>query len=257
MPAPRRSMSDMPASVERTLTSFAVLLVGTADTVVALVEGGEVSRAAGRLSCKGMGDLSDHAILTKSRDKNPSRGHPIPDAACDIPVDEAGLTVDMRVPYQQLKPHVAAEPSGMRNENLRCLVGEYAPASGHAAVRAMSEVASMCLQVGEAERRAAERAVVDNMKGAYVSVLAPSQLGVGICAVDYVLIHAEKLGPRAVIIYTDLRNAYNEAWRRTIIHIDCSPLQLVMLALLASLSTASFLLVDDRSAPLRSEDGVQ
>eukprot|EP00873_Tetraselmis_striata_P036721 jgi/Tetstr1/456985/TSEL_043650.t1 len=119
-------------------------------------------------------------------------------------------------------------PSGMRNENLRCLVGEYAPASGHAAVRAMSEVASCA-----------------------------SKLGVGICAVDYVLIHAEKLGPRAVIIYTDLRNAYNEAWRRTIIHIDCSPLQLVMLALLASLSTASFLPVDDRSAPLRSEDGVQ
>eukprot|EP00873_Tetraselmis_striata_P017493 jgi/Tetstr1/437757/TSEL_026411.t1 len=216
---------------------FAALLVGTADTVVALL-----------------------------RDKHPSRSHPIPDAAYDIPVDEAALTVDMRVPYQQLKQHVAAGPSCMRNEYLRCLVGEYAPASGPAAVRAMSEVASMYLQgrlpgwfnrlfasarlvapvkklgegrapdvrhvaVGEAERRAAERAVVDNMKEAYVSVLAPSQLGVGIPAGDYVLIHgvrliAEKLGPRAVIVHTDLRNAYNEAWRRTIIqrHIDCSPL---------------------------------
>eukprot|EP00873_Tetraselmis_striata_P013642 jgi/Tetstr1/433906/TSEL_023086.t1 len=55
--------------------------------------------------------------------------------------------------------------------------------------------------VGKAERRAAERAVVDNMKEAYVSVLGPgSQLGVGIPAGDYVLIHgvrliAEKLGP--------------------------------------------------------------
>eukprot|EP00873_Tetraselmis_striata_P028694 jgi/Tetstr1/448958/TSEL_036183.t1 len=166
----------------------------------------------------------------------------------------------MRVPYQQLKQHVAAGPSGMRNEYLRCLVGEYAPASGPAAVRAMSEVASMYLQgrlpgwfnrlfasarlvapvkklgegrapdvrpvaVGEAERRAAERAVVDNMKEAYVSVLAPSQLGVGIPAGDSVLIHgvrliAEKLGP-------------------------------------PSLSTDSYLVVDDRSAPLRSEDGVQ
>eukprot|EP00873_Tetraselmis_striata_P037015 jgi/Tetstr1/457279/TSEL_043884.t1 len=187
----------------------------------------------------------------------------------------------------------------MRNEYLRCLVGEYAPASGPAAVRAMSEVASMYLQgrlpgwfnrlfasarlvapvkklcegrapdvrpvaVGEAERRAAERAVVDNMKEAYVSVLAPSQLGVGIPAGDSVLIHgvrliAEKLGPRAVIVHTDLRNAYNEAWRRTIIqrHIDCSPLHPVIPALLASLSTDSYLVVDDRSAPLRSEDGVQ
>eukprot|EP00873_Tetraselmis_striata_P016156 jgi/Tetstr1/436420/TSEL_025250.t1 len=187
----------------------------------------------------------------------------------------------------------------MRNEYLRCLVGEYAPASGPAAVRAMSEVASMYLQgrlpgwfnrlfasarlvapvkklgegrapdvrpvaVGEAERRAGERAVVDNMKEAYVSVLAPSQLGVGIPAGDSVLIHgvrliAEKLGPRAVIVHTDLRNAYNEAWRRTIIqrHIDCSPLHPVIHALLASLSTDSYLVVDDRSAPLRSEDGVQ
>eukprot|EP00873_Tetraselmis_striata_P024619 jgi/Tetstr1/444883/TSEL_032723.t1 len=187
----------------------------------------------------------------------------------------------------------------MRNEYLRCLVGEYSPASGPAAVRAMSEVASMYLKgrlpwwfsrlfasarlvapvkklgegrapdvrhvaVGEAERRAAERAVVDNVTEAYVSVLAPSQLGVGIPAGDSVLIHgvrliAEKLGPRAVIVHTDLRNAYTEAWRRTIIqrHIDCSPLHHVIPALLASLSTDSYLVVDDRSAPLRSEDGVQ
>eukprot|EP00873_Tetraselmis_striata_P045894 jgi/Tetstr1/466158/TSEL_010719.t1 len=216
---------------------FAALLVGTADTVVALVE---------------------------LRDKHPSRSHPIPDAAYDILVDEAALTVDMRVPYQQLKQHVAAGPSGMRNEYLRCLVGEYAPASGPAAVRAMSEVASMYLQVGEAERRVAERAAVDNMNEAYVSVLAPSQLGVGIPAGDSMLIHgvrliAEKLGPRADIVHTDLRNAYNEAWRRTIIqrHIDCSPLHHVIPALLASLSTDSYLVVDDQSAPLRSEDGVQ
>eukprot|EP00873_Tetraselmis_striata_P022295 jgi/Tetstr1/442559/TSEL_030657.t1 len=239
---------------------FAALLVGTADTVVALVEDEELSRAAGRLSSKGMGDLSDLAILAQLRDKHPSRSHPIPDAAYDIPVDEAALTVDMRVPYQQLKQHVAAGLSGMRTEYLRCLVGEYATASGPTAVRAMSEVASMHLQgrlpgwfnrlfasarlvapvkklgegrapdvrpeaVGEAGRRAAERAVVDNMKEAYVSVLAPSQLGVGIPAGDSMLIHgvrliAEKLGP-------------------------------------LSLSTDPYLVVDDRSAPLRSEDGLQ
>eukprot|EP00873_Tetraselmis_striata_P001578 jgi/Tetstr1/421842/TSEL_012742.t1 len=37
---------------------------------------------------------------------------------------------------------------------------------------------------------------------------------------------AEKLGPRAVIVLTNLPNTYNESWRRTIIqrHIDCSPL---------------------------------
>eukprot|EP00873_Tetraselmis_striata_P042218 jgi/Tetstr1/462482/TSEL_007473.t1 len=55
-------------------------------------------------------------------------------------------------------------------------------------------------RVGEAERRAAERAEAGNMKEAYVSVLAPSQLGVGIPAGDSMLIHgvrliAEKLGP--------------------------------------------------------------
>eukprot|EP00873_Tetraselmis_striata_P036179 jgi/Tetstr1/456443/TSEL_043171.t1 len=273
--------------------------LSSADNVVALVEDGQLSRAAGRLSSKGICDLSDLAILAQLRDKHPSRSHPIPDAAHGIPVDEAALTVNMRVPYQQLKMHVAAGPSGMRNDYLRYLVGEYAQASGLAAVRAISEVASMYLQgrlpgwfnrlfayarlvapfkklgegrapdvrhvaVGEAERRAAERAMVDNMKEAYVSVLALSQLCVGIPAGDSMLIHgvrliAEKLGPRAVIVHTDLRHAYNEAWRRTIIqrHIDCSPLHPIIHALLASLSTDSYLVVDDRSAPLRSEDGVQ
>eukprot|EP00873_Tetraselmis_striata_P044807 jgi/Tetstr1/465071/TSEL_009799.t1 len=79
-----------------------------------------------------MADLSDHAILAHPlRDKHPSRGHPIPDAAYDIPVDEAAMAVDMRVPYQKLKQHVAVGPACMRSEYLRCLVGEYVPASGH------------------------------------------------------------------------------------------------------------------------------
>eukprot|EP00873_Tetraselmis_striata_P035146 jgi/Tetstr1/455410/TSEL_042242.t1 len=79
---------------------FAVLLVGTADAVVALAGDIELSRAAGRLHSKGMGDLSDRAILAQLRDKHPSHGHPIADAAYNIPVDEAALMVDMRVPYQ-------------------------------------------------------------------------------------------------------------------------------------------------------------
>eukprot|EP00873_Tetraselmis_striata_P007143 jgi/Tetstr1/427407/TSEL_017571.t1 len=79
----------------------------------------------------------------------------------------------------------------------------------------------------------------------------PPDLG----ARDSVLIHdvrliaKELLGPRAVIVHTDLRNDYSEAWRRGTFmqcHIDCSPLQHVIPALLASLSTDSFLLVDDR-----------
>eukprot|EP00873_Tetraselmis_striata_P045870 jgi/Tetstr1/466134/TSEL_010697.t2 len=179
-------MVHMPAEMSMEMTRrtdanlFAALFVGTADTVVALVEDGELSRAR----------RADYLLW-----------------------------------------HVAAGSSGICNEYLiRCLVGEYAPASGLAAVRDMSEVASMYLQgrlpgwfnrlsafarlvapvkklgergapdvrpvaVGEAERCAAERAVLDNMKER------------GICV--------------------------------------------------ASLSTDSYLVVDDRSAPLRSEDGVQ
>eukprot|EP00873_Tetraselmis_striata_P036417 jgi/Tetstr1/456681/TSEL_043382.t1 len=107
------------------------------------------------------------------------------------------------------------------------------------------------LAVGEAERRAAERAMVDNMKETNVSVLALSQLGAGISAGDSLLIHgvrliAEKQKPHcshAVTVHTDLRNAYKQAWRRTIIqrHIDCSPLHPVIPALMASLSTDAFL----------------
>eukprot|EP00873_Tetraselmis_striata_P027283 jgi/Tetstr1/447547/TSEL_034926.t1 len=143
----------------------AALLVGTANTMVALMEGEELSRAADRLSSK--------------------------DAEYDIPVDEAAMTVDMRVPYQlHLKHHVAAGPSGTRNEYFRCLVGKYAPASGHAAVRA---------SMGRSQGGGA--AVVDNMKEDNVSVLAPSQLGVGTSAANSLLIHgvrliAEKLGAR-------------------------------------------------------------
>eukprot|EP00873_Tetraselmis_striata_P003358 jgi/Tetstr1/423622/TSEL_001394.t1 len=74
------------------------------------------------------------------------------------------------------------------------------------------------------------------MKEVYVSVFAPSQRDVGISTGDSMLTHgdrliAETLGPRAVIFHTDL---CNEAWRRIIIqrHIDCSPLHLVIHALL-------------------------
>eukprot|EP00873_Tetraselmis_striata_P013109 jgi/Tetstr1/433373/TSEL_022658.t1 len=185
---------------------FAALLVGTPDTVVALVEDGELSRAAGRLSSKGMGDLSDPTILAQLRDKHPSRSHPIPDAAYDIPIDEAALTVDRRVPYQQLKQHVAAGPSGMRNESLaRWFNRLFASARLVTPVKKLGEDGGPDVRpvaVGEAKRRAAERAVVDKMKEAYVSAyeLAPSQLGVGISAGDSMLIHgvrliAEKLGP--------------------------------------------------------------
>eukprot|EP00873_Tetraselmis_striata_P027240 jgi/Tetstr1/447504/TSEL_034885.t1 len=129
----------------------------------------------------------------------------------------------------------------------------------------MSEVASMYLQgrlPGWFNRLFASARLMAPVKK--LGEGRAPDLGVGIPAGDSVLIHgvrliAEKLGPRAVIVHTDLRNAYNEAWRRTIIqrHIDCSPLHPVIPALLASLSTDSYLVVDDRSAPLRSEDGVQ
>eukprot|EP00873_Tetraselmis_striata_P016615 jgi/Tetstr1/436879/TSEL_025655.t1 len=207
------------------------MLVGTADTVVG---DGELSRAAGRLSSKGMGDLSDHAIPAQLRDKHPSRAHPIPNAAYEIPVDEAASTVDMLVPYQQLKQNVTAGPSGMRDEYLGCLL--FASARLVAPVKKLGKGGRPVrpMAVGEtAERRAAERAVIDNIKKASV-VRVPS-----------------------FIAHTDLRNAYNEAWRRTIIqrHIDCSPLRHPIIP--PSLSMDSFMLVDDRSAPVRSaEDGV-
>lgn len=40
----------------------------------------------------------------------------------------------MRVPYQQLKQHMVAGPPGMRNEYVRCLVGEYACERGYMSV---------------------------------------------------------------------------------------------------------------------------
>eukprot|EP00873_Tetraselmis_striata_P018356 jgi/Tetstr1/438620/TSEL_027171.t1 len=78
-----------------------------------------------------MGDLSDLAIFAQLCDKHPSRGHPIPDAVYDIPVDEAARTL--------IVSHVKKLGEG-----------------GAPDVR--------LLAVGEVERRTTERAVVvDNM----------------------------------------------------------------------------------------------
>eukprot|EP00873_Tetraselmis_striata_P039580 jgi/Tetstr1/459844/TSEL_005193.t1 len=217
-----------------------------------------------------MVDLSYHAILAQLRDKHPSCGHPISDAAYNIPLDKAALGVaDMRMPYQKLEQHVAAGPSGMRNEYLRCLVGEYAQAYfGHAAVRAMLDVASMYLKI-DCSACSTGSSPLPSFVPHHVKKLGQG----GAQDVrpvarrhlrNFVLIHvvyliAEKLAPRALIVHIDLRNAYNEAWRRTVIqrHIDCSPLHPVLPALMASLSTDLLLLVDDRRAPMRSEDGMQ
>eukprot|EP00873_Tetraselmis_striata_P025312 jgi/Tetstr1/445576/TSEL_033348.t1 len=120
-------------------------------------------------------------------------------------------------------------------------MGEYALASGPTAVRrAMSEVASMYLQgrlPGWINQLFASARLVAPVKKLGES--GAPDIGVGISAGNSMLIHgdrliAEKLRPRsAVIVHTDyLRNAYNEAWRRTIIqsHIDCSPLHPVIRA---------------------------
>eukprot|EP00873_Tetraselmis_striata_P027180 jgi/Tetstr1/447444/TSEL_003703.t1 len=125
----------------------------------------------------------------------------------DVPVNEAALAVDnMRVPFQYLKQHVVAGLLSMRN----ALVAR-AKKLGQGASPDVRHVTTG----DEAERRATERALVDNMKEAYVSVLAPSQLGVGISEWDSMLIpwrppYRREAGPRAVIVHTDLRNTYNE-----------------------------------------------
>eukprot|EP00873_Tetraselmis_striata_P011962 jgi/Tetstr1/432226/TSEL_021682.t1 len=104
------------------------------------------------------------------------------------------------------------------------------------------------------------------MKKAYESVLAPPQLEVEAPQGTLCSSTVSASSPRSlarviapIIVHSDLRNASNEAWRRTIIkrHIYCSPPYPVIPALVASLSTDLFLPVDDRSAPLRSEDDVQ
>eukprot|EP00873_Tetraselmis_striata_P006443 jgi/Tetstr1/426707/TSEL_016977.t1 len=158
-------MHDMPRQRQADNDLFAALLVGIADTFVTLV---------GRLSSKAIG--TDHVVLAQVRgDKHPSRGHPIPNAAYDISVDEAAIAVDMRMPYQvELKHRVAAGPSDMRNYRQGCLPGlfnrlfasaklvAYAKKLGSGGAPDVRHVAI----IGEAEQRAAERAVVDNMKEA-------------------------------------------------------------------------------------------
>eukprot|EP00873_Tetraselmis_striata_P007041 jgi/Tetstr1/427305/TSEL_017474.t1 len=126
-------------------------------------------------------------------------------------------------------------------------------------VRSWDDARIEALYAGHARQRREDA----DLFAALLVGTAGTVLGVGISLGDSVLIHgvrliAEKLGPRSVSVHTNLRNACNEVWRGIIIqrNIDCSPLHLVIPALLASLSTDSFLLVDDPPAPMLSEDNV-
>eukprot|EP00873_Tetraselmis_striata_P028849 jgi/Tetstr1/449113/TSEL_036325.t1 len=193
----RRTVADL----------FAALLVGTADNVVALVEDGELSRVAGGLSSKGMGDLCDPAILAQLRDKHPSRAVATPKRRVGEYARRPGLRRSAPCRRSPQWTSKVVCPGSLTGSSPRLV----APVKklGEGGAPDVRHVA-----VGEAERRA-----LDNMKEAYVSVLALSQLNVGISARDdYVLIHgvrliAEKLSRRAVIVHTELRNAYNESMR--------------------------------------------
>ena len=118
--------------------------------------------------------------------------------------------------------------------------------------------------IGEADRRVFGRVVMKVLAPAYREVLHPQQLAVGVKAGDTILIHGvrllmEQLGDRAVVVHTDLKNAYNEEWRESIFStlMRRPALRAAVQPFRAAMSTDAFLVVGGRPGLVTSSEGVQ
>jgi hypothetical protein len=267
---------------------------------VPLIERGDLSRAGKLLTSHGLGDVSDPRVHAQLISKHPPRAMPIPEQLYSVPPPAPALTLDLSQTFAKLPHGSAAGPLGMRNEYLSVLVGAFAPESGAEAVENISAVWTMCAQgrlpgwlcrawmsatlvainkrrvesptdidvrplaVGDALRRAAERAVLHAFTPAYRAALYPQQLAVGVSCGAEELIHGlrllrEKLGPRAVCVRIDLRNAYNMILRAIVIlrHQEHPELAGLVVTLLTFLSPESFLMVNGHADVVTSAEGVQ
>ena len=164
----------------------------------------------------------------------------------------------MKPVLMTLRRMVAPGPGGLRNEYLRCLVGEFAPGAAEETVKllgvfgsAMANdelpwwfVCAFCsaelvapikrkpepgatpdvrpITVQDTLRKCVGKAVLQRLAGDYDAYLAPQQLGVGVSCADSKLIHGLRLllelNPGFILVSIDIVNAYNAASRAAILH---------------------------------------
>ena len=189
----------------------------------------EISKATRLLNRRGLGDLSDLAILAQMKDKHPPRQHPIPEDLLGIKGDPSVSPVDLAPAISKLRALVAPGPSGMRNEYLMCLVGGRCPDGSHVAIESLNTFCTFwacnllpgwfnrvfasgvlvapvkklpavgavpdCrpLVIQEALRCVTERTVMQCHEDVYRAHLAPQQLAVGVPNGDGILVHGIRL----------------------------------------------------------------
>ena len=87
-----------------------------------LIEDGEISRGLRRLHSLGVAGLTE-GVLAQMRAKHPERSRPVP---ADLPLPAApAYQVHLTEIFRQLRRRAAPGRSGLRNEFLRALVGQF------------------------------------------------------------------------------------------------------------------------------------
>ena len=102
-----------------------------------LIEIGEISRAVALLNSHGVASTTNAAVVAALLAKHPARTTSLPDEVFRpvAPAERVGFDLVDRL--RGLRAGVAPGPSGMRNEYMKVLVGDYAPAAAADALRGL------------------------------------------------------------------------------------------------------------------------
>jgi hypothetical protein len=226
---------------------------GNVDRALALIEVGELSKAARLLTSSGLGDLSDPRIVAQLAAKHPLRATEMDgDLARFGPIED--LVIDLTQTFQRLPRRSGTGPDGLRNGHLTALAR---PFEGRRAAKVMEHVnrfaarvvndgmpawfywVSTCvrllalkkpgvvqpadapdvrpLALGGVFLRAIGRNVAERHKSVFAEQLAPVQIAVGVSSGGQQLVVGTRaimeMHPEFVIVKIDKENAYNRLRR--------------------------------------------
>ena len=214
-----------------------------------LIEIGEISRAVALLNSHGVASTTNAAVVAALLAKHPARTTSLPDEVFRpvAPAERVGLDLVDRL--RGLRAGVAPGPSGMRNEYMKVLVGDYAPAAAADALRGLHRLGEAYVNdelplwfyklatgarlialnktanatadqvrpigVGEVLRRVFTGAAVDDSLDALARFLAPVQLGVGVKNVAAIYATGLRMltatcPDHYMHVQVDITNAHNE-----------------------------------------------
>ena len=110
------------------------------DRAVRMISEGEIARGVRLLLSKGLGDLTDDRILAQLMRKHPGRKRVIDPELFSVESDGPPMRLpNLEGTISGLRRFVGCGRSGLRNEHLLALVGDFAPAAAKAAVSALTD----------------------------------------------------------------------------------------------------------------------